>query len=92
MCSCGLFLPDFQCFRFVCLLQPQLLAGVNFVAHLVNQQVAHELIALELLAILLDQPTDDSVEVAAGFVAECGVILQDLSPKGLHGEYTLFSC
>lgn len=54
-----------------------------------NQQVAHEIIALELLTVLLEKPTDDSVEVAVGFVTECGSILQDLSPKGLHGEYSL---
>ncbi|GMH00071.1 hypothetical protein Nepgr_001910 [Nepenthes gracilis] len=67
--------------------KPQLLAAVKFIAHLVNQQVAHELIALELLTILLDQPTDDSVEVAVGFVTECGSMLQDLSPRGLHGIF-----
>lgn len=67
--------------------QPQLLAAVKFIAHLVNQQVAHEIIALELLTILLENPTDDSVEVAVGFVTECGSILQDLSPKGLHGDF-----
>lgn len=67
--------------------QPQLLAAVKFIAHLVNQQVAHEIIALELLTVLLENPTDDSVEVAVGFVTECGSILQDLSPKGLHGGY-----
>lgn len=70
-------------------LQPQLLAAVKFIAHLVNQQVAHEIIALELLTILLENPTDDSVEVAVGFVKECGSILQDLSPKGLHGLYAV---
>lgn len=70
-------------------LQPQLLAAVKFIAHLVNQQVAHEIIALELLTVLLEKPTDDSVEVAVGFVTECGSILQDLSPKGLHGGYSV---
>lgn len=69
--------------------QPQLLAAVKFIAHLVNQQVAHEIIALELLTVLLENPTDDSVEVAVGFVTECGSILQDLSPKGLHGGYAV---
>ena len=67
-------------------LQHQLLAAVKFIAHLVNQQVVDELIALELLTTLLENPTDDSVEVAVGFITECGSILQDLSPKGLHGE------
>jgi pre-mRNA-splicing factor CWC22 len=44
-------------------LQPQLLAAAKFIAHLVNQVVAHELVALELLTVLLENPTDDSVEV-----------------------------
>ncbi|KAJ0552937.1 putative MIF4G-like, type 3, initiation factor eIF-4 gamma, MA3, MIF4G-like domain superfamily [Helianthus annuus] len=68
----------------------QLLAAAKFIAHLVNQQVAHELIALELLTLLLENPTEDGVEVAVGFVAECGSILQDLSPKGLHGIFERF--
>ncbi|CAH1430513.1 unnamed protein product [Lactuca virosa] len=57
----------------------------SFIAHLVNQQVVHEFIALELLTILLENPTDDSVEVAVGFVTECGSIHRDLSPKAFHG-------
>ena len=68
--------------------KPQLLAAVKFIAHLVNQLVAHETIALELLTVLLENPTDSSVEVAVAFVTECGSLLQDLSPKGLHGGYS----
>ncbi|XP_071687000.1 uncharacterized protein [Rutidosis leptorrhynchoides] len=68
----------------------QLLAAVKFIAHLVNQQVVYELIALEILTTLLENLTDDSVEVAVGFVTECGSILQDLSPKGLHGIFERF--
>ncbi|KAK6931744.1 MIF4G-like, type 3 [Dillenia turbinata] len=70
--------------------KPQLLAAVKFIAHLVNQKVAHEIIALELLTVLLENPTDDSVEVAVGFVTECGSLLQDLSPQGLHGIFERF--
>ncbi|KAA8549549.1 hypothetical protein F0562_001433 [Nyssa sinensis] len=70
--------------------KPQLLAAVKFIAHVVNQQVVHELLALELLTLLLDRPTDDSVEVAVGFVTECGSILQDLCPRGLHGIFERF--
>ncbi|MBA0696033.1 hypothetical protein Goari_002620 [Gossypium aridum] len=70
--------------------KPQLSAAVKFIAHLVNQQVAHEIIALELLTVLLEYPTLDSVEVAVGFVTECGSLLQDLSPKCLHGIFELF--
>ncbi|KAJ6790608.1 pre-mRNA-splicing factor CWC22-like protein [Iris pallida] len=70
--------------------KPQLLAATKFIAHLVNQQVAHEIIALELLTVLLENPTDDSVEVAVGFVKECGALLQDFSPQGLHGIFERF--
>ncbi|KAL6502980.1 hypothetical protein OROHE_024148 [Orobanche hederae] len=70
--------------------KPILLAVVKFIAHLVNQQVVHELIALELLTLLLEKPSDDSVEVAVGFVTECGSLLQDLSPRGLHGIFERF--
>ncbi|KAL8530813.1 hypothetical protein ACS0TY_007737 [Phlomoides rotata] len=34
--------------------KPQLLAAVKFIAHMVNQQLVHELIALELLTLLLE--------------------------------------
>ncbi|KAF6166553.1 hypothetical protein GIB67_005415 [Kingdonia uniflora] len=70
--------------------KPQLLAATKFIAHLVNQQVAHEIVALELLMTLLENPTDDSVEVAVGFTKECGSLLQDLSPKALHGIFESF--
>ncbi|KAK9095863.1 hypothetical protein Sjap_021360 [Stephania japonica] len=70
--------------------KPQLLAATKFIAHLVNQQVAHEIIALELLTVLLENPTDDSVEVAVGFVTECGSYLQEFSPQGLHGIFERF--
>lgn len=53
--------------------------------------MAHEIVALELLTVLLEKPTDDSVEVAVGFVTECGSKLQDVSPRGLHGEWFAWS-
>ncbi|KAL2611804.1 hypothetical protein R1flu_023496 [Riccia fluitans] len=70
--------------------KPVLLAAAKFIAHLVNQQVAHEILALELLMVLLGNPTDDSVEVAVGFVKECGATLQNLSSQGLHGVFERF--
>ncbi|GAB2211341.1 hypothetical protein Droror1_Dr00024649 [Drosera rotundifolia] len=70
--------------------KPQLLAAVKFIAHLVNQQVAYELIALELVTLMLEKLSDDSVEVAVGFITECGSMLQDLSPKGVHGIFERF--
>lgn len=59
----------------------QCIASVTFMAHLVNQQVAHEILALELLTLLLERPTNDSVEIAVGFCKEVGEKLQILSPK-----------
>ena len=53
----------------------------TFVAHLVNQGVAHELIALQILVLLLERPTDDSIEIAVGFTREVGAFLQENSPK-----------
>jgi len=70
--------------------KPVLLASTRFIAHLVNQQVAGEIIALQVLALLLEKPTDDSVEVAVGFVQECGYVLQDLSPQGFAGLFERF--
>ncbi|KAK4736202.1 hypothetical protein R3W88_010463 [Solanum pinnatisectum] len=54
--------------------KPQMLASVKFIGHLVNQQVVHELVALELVTLLLEKPTDDSVDVAVGFIKECGIL------------------
>ncbi|KNC78468.1 hypothetical protein SARC_09106 [Sphaeroforma arctica JP610] len=57
------------------------LATVKFIAHLVNQQVAHEVLALQLITLLLEKPTSDSVEVAIGFLKEVGQYLQQVSPQ-----------
>ncbi|KAL1742623.1 armadillo-type protein, partial [Schizophyllum fasciatum] len=54
----------------------------TFIAHLVNQGVAHEIIALQILVLLLERPTDDSIEIAVGFMREVGAFLQENSPKG----------
>ncbi|XP_074340870.1 uncharacterized protein LOC141678447 [Apium graveolens] len=67
-----------------------LLSAVKFIAHLVNQQVVHELIGLELVTALLENPTDDSVEVAVGFVTECGSTLESLCPRGVRGVFERF--
>jgi pre-mRNA-splicing factor CWC22 len=63
--------------------KPVCVAATKFLAHLINQQVVHELIALELLTVLLSTPTNDSVEVAIEFVKECGYTLHELTPQGL---------
>ena len=60
---------------------------VTFLAHLVNQQVAHEIVALQLLTVLLEKPTDDSVELSIEFVKQVGATLMDMSPQGLHAIF-----
>ena len=64
--------------------KPVCLGAVKFIAHLVNQQVAHELLALEILFMILSRPSDDGVEVAAAFLTEVGAMLDELSPQGLN--------
>ena len=49
-------------------------------------KVLHELLSLEILTLLLEDPTGDSVEVAIGFLKECGMKLTELSPRGIHGK------
>ncbi|KAG6826526.1 pre-mRNA-splicing factor cwc22 [Tricholoma furcatifolium] len=54
----------------------------TFIAHLVNQAVAHEIVALQIFMLLLEHPTDDSIEIAVGFMREVGAFLTENSPKG----------
>ena len=46
------------------------LASSKSIAHLVNQKVASEVVALQILTLLLERPTDDGVKVAVGFMRE----------------------
>lgn len=47
-------------------------------------------VLVQLLTLLLEQPTDDSVEVAVGFVKECGQMLTELTPSGMHAVFERF--
>ena len=42
------------------------------IAHMVNHHVIDELVALQLLSLFLENPTEDSIEVATAFMLECG--------------------
>lgn len=55
------------------------LSSSTFIAHLCNQQVAHEMIAAQILLLLLHKPTDDSVEIAVGLTREVGLHLEEMS-------------
>ncbi|KAL9932639.1 hypothetical protein V8E36_008338 [Tilletia maclaganii] len=63
---------------------------ILFIAHLVNQRVLHEILALEILLLLLEKPTDDSVELAVGFMRESGAFLAEEAPKASNGVFDRF--
>ncbi|KAL2478078.1 MIF4G domain-containing protein/MA3 domain-containing protein [Forsythia ovata] len=68
----------------------KLLAVLKFLAHLVNQSVVHEVIAMDVLTFLLGNPNEISIEVAVCFCVECGSLLQDFSPHGLNSVFEEF--
>jgi pre-mRNA-splicing factor CWC22 len=55
------------------------LSATTFIAHLCNQQVASEVIAAQVLLLLLHKPTDDSVEIAVGLTREVGQHLEEMN-------------
>ncbi|KAL8718647.1 MAG: hypothetical protein Q9225_004244 [Loekoesia sp. 1 TL-2023] len=55
------------------------LSSTMFIAHLVNQQVVHEILAAQILLLLLNKPTDDGVEIAVGLTREVGQHLEEMS-------------
>lgn len=65
-------------------------ATSTFIAHLVNQYVAHEIVALQILLLCLERPTDDSIEVAVGFMREVGLFLSEHSPRANTMVYERF--
>ncbi|KAJ7190234.1 MIF4G-domain-containing protein [Mycena pura] len=62
----------------------------TFIAHLVNQAVAHEIIALQIIVLLIERPTDDSIEIAVGFMREVGAFLTENSPKANASVFERF--
>jgi pre-mRNA-splicing factor CWC22 len=52
--------------------------------------VVHELLALEMLTLFLTNPTEDSVEIAADFMTECGQVLTDITPSGVNAIFESF--
>ncbi|KAJ8930383.1 hypothetical protein NQ314_016810 [Rhamnusium bicolor] len=65
------------------------ISAATFIAHLVNQRVAHEILALEILTLLVETPTDDSVEVAISFLKECGQKLTEVSSRGINAIFEM---
>ena len=63
--------------------KPVCAAALSFLAHLTNQGVVHEVLILEILALLLEAPTDDSVELAVTLTKEAGATMQDVARQAL---------
>lgn len=59
--------------------KPNCISSVTFIAHLVNQKVAHEIIGLEILSLLIESSTNDSIEVAIEFLKQSGQKLTEVS-------------
>ncbi|KAK4165312.1 putative pre-mRNA-splicing factor cwc-22 [Cladorrhinum sp. PSN259] len=66
------------------------LSSTMFIAHLVNNQVVHEMLAAQILLLLLQKPTDDSVEIAVGLMREVGLFLEEMSPTIAHAVFDQF--
>ncbi|KAL9190757.1 hypothetical protein ACHAXT_000463 [Thalassiosira profunda] len=59
--------------------------------HLFNQGMAHELLSLQILTVLLDgDPTEDSVDVAVGYMCVVGRQLSEVSPAGVRAVMERF--
>lgn len=66
------------------------LSSTTFIAHLCNQQVAHEMVAAQILLLLLHKPTDDSVEIAVGLTREVGQHLEEMSSAIANAVFDQF--
>ncbi|KAI6091845.1 MIF4G-domain-containing protein [Hypoxylon rubiginosum] len=66
------------------------LSSTMFIAHLVNQQVVHEMVAAQMLLLLLQKPTDDSVEIAVGLIKEVGQHLEEMNPAIANAVFDQF--
>jgi len=63
------------------------LATTTFIAHLTNQWVTHEILALKILFLLLGQPTEDSIEIAVGLMKEVGSFLSQEAALANEGVF-----
>ncbi|KAJ1736187.1 pre-mRNA-splicing factor cwc22 [Coemansia biformis] len=68
----------------------QCISVAMFLAHLTNQRVAHEVLAFQIVSLLLETPTDDSVEVAVAFMREVGALLAEIAPRVLNAVFDTF--
>ena len=60
------------------------------IAHLINQKVLTDFTGLQLLALFLESPTEDSVDLGCEFMIEAGQVLSELTPKGVNAIFERF--
>lgn len=70
--------------RLVCM------ATTKMIAHLINQRVLNDYVALQMLIVMLGTPTTDSVEIACDFMTEVGQVLAELTPAGTNAIFEMF--
>ncbi|SOV79458.1 cell cycle control protein, putative, partial [Plasmodium sp. gorilla clade G3] len=56
---------------------------VKFIAHMINQRILHEIVGLQLCSLLLQNITNDSIQVCTYFLAEVGELYTNICRKGL---------
>ncbi|XP_037958156.1 putative uncharacterized protein DDB_G0282133 [Teleopsis dalmanni] len=59
----------------------------SFIGDLINQKVAHGVLGFELLTLLIETPTDDSVEIAIDFLKQCGIRLSEVSITAVDSAF-----
>jgi pre-mRNA-splicing factor CWC22 len=65
-------------------------AATKMLAQLLNQEVNNETLAYEILFLFLENPTEDSVEMACDFMIECGQLLSEKNPQLTHSIFERF--
>ena len=66
------------------------LSSTAFIAHLCNFGVVSELLPAQCLLLLLNKPTDDSVEIAVGLTKEVGAHLEETNKAIATAVYDQF--
>ncbi|RWA12405.1 hypothetical protein EKO27_g2712 [Xylaria grammica] len=65
-------------------------SSTTFLAHLANQQVVHEVIVAQVLLLLLQKPSDDSVEIAVSLMKAIGQHLEEMNPAIARAVFDQF--
>ncbi|GAW83758.1 cell cycle control protein [Plasmodium gonderi] len=57
--------------------------SVKFIAHMINQRILHEIVGLQLCSLLLQNITNDSIQVCTYFLAEVGQLYMNICRRGI---------